>query len=520
MDTPRADAADQAAAWRAENAALREALAQQQRANQELLKLIADLQATVAKQQATIERLTRVAFGRKSERWAGPTLFDNQPEPAAPSAPAKPDPPAEDRPKRRPGAHGRSPLPPDLRRERVELEPSAAERACPACGTERVRIGEEVSERLDFVPASLFVRQTVRPTYCCRACEQAARDPQFLQPPLPPEALPRAVAAAGLLAHLMVSKYVDHVPLHRLESILARHGWAASRSTLCDHLMGVADLLRPLVLLMSERVRAGPWLHADDTPIKLLAPERTAHAWVYVGSDAQPYTVFDLAVGRSGDAPEAFLQGYKGFLHADAYGGYNALYAGGAQHVGCWMHARRYFYDARNTAPAESAEALARVAALYAIERAATDAKLVGEARRAYRQQHAAPLVAAFAEWLAAVRPRALPKSPLGEAVTYATNQWPTLLVYLTDGRLNIDNGPAERAIRPLALGRKNWLHIARDTALPRVAVLLSLAASAKRCGLNPWAWFRDLLVRVPALPPAADLSPLLPDAWNLAQAA
>jgi hypothetical protein len=271
---------------------------------------------------------------------------------------------------------------------------------------------------------------------------------------------------------------------------------------------------------MAERVRAGPWLHADDTPIKLLAPERTAHAWVYVGAEEAPYTVFDLSVGRSAAAPERFLKGYKGFLHADGYSGYNALYAGGATHVGCWMHARRKFFDARHAAPAESAEALARVAALYAVERAAADAKLVGEARRAYRQQHAAPLLAAFGEWLAALRPRALPKSPLGEAVTYMTNQWPTLLVYLTDGRLNIDNGPAERAIRPLAVGRRNWLHVARDTALPRVAVLLSLAASAKRCGLNPWAWFRDLLVRVPALPPGADLSPLLPDAWKAAHSA
>ena len=385
---------------------------------------------------------------------------------------------------------------------------------------ERTRIGEEVSERIDFVPASLFVRQTVRPTFCCRACEQAARDPQFVQPSLPPEALPRGVAAAGLLAHVMVSKYCDHLPLYRLESILARHGWEVSRSTLCDQLMACADLLRPLVMLMADRVRAGPWLHADDTPIKLLAPERTAHAWVYVGSDEQPYTVFDLSVGRAGAAPEKFLKGYQGYIHADAYGGYNALYAAGATHVGCWMHARRYFFDARKSAPAEGAEALARIAALYALERAATDAKLVGAARAAHRREHAAPLLAAFADWLAALRPRALPKSPLGEAVTYATNQWPTLQVYLTDGRLHIDNGPAERAIRPLALGRKNWLHIARDTALPRVAVLLSLAASAKRCDLNPWTYFRDLLVRIPTLPPGADLSPLLPDRWKPAASA
>ena len=510
MDAPRTEAA--------ELAALRTELARQQRANQELLKLVADLQATIAKQQASIDRLTRLAFGRKSERYLGPTLFDNQAEPAAPNVPAKPEPPAATPPKA--GGHGRKPLAAHLRRERVELELSAAERACPACGDERIRIGEEVSERLDFVPAALFVRLTVRPTYCCRRCERAGHDPQFVQPSPPPEALPRGVAAAGLLAHVMVSKYVDHQPLYRLESILARHGWEVSRSTLCDHLMACADLLTPLWRLMAARVRAGPWLHADDTPLKLLAPERTAHAWVYVGADEQPYTVFDLSVGRSGAAPEKFLQGYMGYIHADAFAGYNTLYAAGAKHVGCWMHARRYFHEALKSAPAEGAEALARIAALYAVERDAKEAKIVGEARAADRQEHAGPLLAAFADWLAALRPRALPKSPLGEAVTYATNQWPTLQVYLTDGRLSIDNGSAERAIRPLALGRKNWLHLARDTALPRVAVLLSLAASAKRHGLHPWAYFRDLLVRIPALPPGADLSPLLPDAWKTAHAA
>jgi len=316
-----------------------------------------------------------------------------------------------------------------------------------------------VSERLDYRPAALFVRQVIRPTYACRYCERAGDDPQVAQPPLPPEPIPRGTAAAGLLAHVLVSKYVDHLPLYRQESILGRLGWDVTRSTLCDQVIACADVLAPLYRLMCDRVRASASLHADDTPVPLLAPRRTAHAWEYVGDAANPYTVFDLSVGRSRDAPAAFLKAYKGFVHADGYAGYGPVYAGGATHVGCWMHVRRYFFDARLTDPERAHEALARIRALYAVERDAKERELTGAALAVYRQQHSGPVLVALADWLADQRPRVLPKSLIGEAVTYATNQWPTLGVYLTDGRLTIDNGPAEQAIRPLAVGRKNWLH-------------------------------------------------------------
>ena len=195
-----------------------------------------------------------------------------------------------------------------------------------------------MSERLDYRPAALFVRQVVRPTYACRACERAGDDPQVVRSPLPPEPIARGTAAAGLLAHLIVSKYVDHLPLYRQESMLGRLGWEVTRSTLCDQILACAGVLAPLYRLLCERVLLSAALHADDTSIALLAPRRTAHAWVYVGDTANPYTVFDLSVGRSQDAPAAFLKGYKGFVHADGYAGYNPVYAGGATHVGCWMH--------------------------------------------------------------------------------------------------------------------------------------------------------------------------------------
>jgi hypothetical protein len=270
---------------------------------------------------------------------------------------------------------------------------------------------------------------------------------------------------------------------------------------------------------MCERVLLSAALRADDTPIALLAPRRTAHAWVYVGDADNPYTVFDLSVGRSRDAPAAFLEGYQGFVHADGYAGYNPVYAGGATHVGCWRHARRYFFDARLSDPRRAHEALARIRALYAVEREAKEKNLTGPALAAYRQQHAGPILAAFAGWLADQRPQVLPKSWIGEAVTYVTNQWPTLGVYLTDGRLTIDNGPAEQAIRPLYVRRRNWLHLGGDGALSPTAVLLSVTASVRRHGLDPWAYLKHVLTELPARPPRTGLSDLVPDWWARSRA-
>jgi transposase len=487
------------------------------RVNQELLATVAELRATVEKQQAHIDRLVRRTFGRRSERVAGPTLFDGlpDPDPTPPPAhvPSAPEPSTESAAPRRRG-HGRRPRPADLPRERVEIDLTEAEKACPCCQQMRVRIGADVSERLDYRPASLFVRQVVRHTYACRFCERAGDNPQVAQPPLPPEPIPRGTAAAGLLAHLIVSKFVDHLPLYRQESILARLGWEVTRSTLCDQIVACAGVLEPLHRLMCDRVRASASLHADDTPIALLAPRRTAHAWVYVGDAANPYTVFDLSVGRSRDAPAAFLKDYKGYLHADGYAGYNPVYAGRATHVGCWMHARRYFFDARLSDPERAHDALARIRALYAVEADARARNVTGAALAAYRQQRAAPILAAFADWLADQGPRVLPKSAIGEALTYAANQWPSLVVYVREGRLTIGNGPAEQAVRPLAVGRNNWLHIGGDGGLRPAAVLLSIAASVKRHGIDPWAYLRHVLNELPARHPGADLADLLPGVW------
>jgi transposase len=457
-----------------------------------------------------------MTFGRRSERVEGPTLFDDlaDPEPL----PAPPEPPTAEVVVKKRSGHGRRQRP-ELPRERQVLDLTEAEKACPCCGELRVRIGADVSERLDYRPACLFIHALERPTYICRHCEHQGENIQAVQAPLPPAPIPRCTVEAGLLAHVIVSKWVDHLPLYRLESILARLGWEVARSTLCDQMMACARLLTPFYDLMCRRVKLSFALHTDDSPVLLLNPRRTAYAWTYLGDLANPYTVFDLSAGHSHEFPEKFLAGYRGFLHADGYAGYNPLYAAGATHVGCWMHVRRNFFEAKENDPPRAHEAIARIRLLYAVESTAKEKHLAGAELATYRQEHAGPILQSFADWLAEEVPRALPKSKIGEALVYAANQWPTLVRYVEDGRLTIDNGPAEQVIRPLALGRRNWLHIAGDGGLKSAAVLLSVAATAKRHHVNPWVYIKHLLTESASRSPDADFSDLLPDAWLQAQA-
>jgi transposase len=477
----------------------------------ELLGVVADLRRQVESQEAHIHRLVKLSFGPRGERVAGPTLFDAVLAPEPP-----PDPPAESResplssPRR---GHGRRSKPAELPRERLEVDLCEAEKLCPCCSAVRVRVGQEVSERLDYRPASLFVREIARPTYACRVCERAGHDPQFAQASLPPEVVPRGGVGPGLLAQVVVAKFLDHLPLNRQTMILAREGWTIPRSTLCDHLRACGQVLDPLVRLMATRVKASHAIHADETPVTVLRPKRSAYAWVYLGDAAHPYTVFDLTAGRGKEHPEAFLAGYQGLVHADAYAGYNGVH-GGVRHVGCWMHARRAFVEAQASDPAKASEALAFVRTLYAVEREIAEQSLTGDAGASLRRTRAGPVLDRFAAWLEVESRTARPKSPLGAAVLYARNGWASLTRYLTDGRLAIDNGPAERAIRPLAVSRRNWLFIGGDGGLRTASVLLSLCASAKRQGLNAWSYLRDLFERLPAVPPGSDLSEFLPDRW------
>jgi transposase len=481
----------------------------------ELLAVVARLRQQVESQQAHIHRLVKITFGPRGERVEGPTLFDGVlapgPDPV-PVAALTSDSPVSAAPARR--GHGRRPKPAELPRERVELDLTDAEKRCPCCAAVRVRVGQDVRERLDYRPASLFVREIARPTYVCRACEQAGADPQFAQATLPAEVVPRGVGP-GLLAHVVVAKFVDHLPLHRQTAILDRDGWSIPRSTLCDHLRACGRVLTPLVGLMARRVRASHAIHADETPVTVLRPKRSAYAWVYLGDAENPYTVFDLTPGRSKAYPEAFLAGYRGFVHADAYAGYSGVH-GGVRHVGCWMHARRAFVEAQASEAAKASEALAFIRTLYAVEREIAEQALTGDTAVSLRRTRAGPVLDRFASWLEDEARTARPKSPLGCAVLYARNGWPSLTRYLTDARLAIDNGPAERAIRPLAIGRRNWLFVGGDAGLATASTLLSVCASAKRHGLNVWSYVRDLFERLPVEPVGSDLSEFLPDVWAM----
>jgi len=478
---------------------------------QELLALVGELRGTIEKQQDHIAKLVKMHFGRTSERIEGPTLFDDLPtEPATPPvAPGIPE-HVVLVPKRK--GHGRKPNPASLPRRREEIDLSAAEKVCPCCAGVRVRIGETIRERLDYTPSSIFVREIAQQTYACRSCERAARDPQIAAPAFPPEPVPKSGVGAGLLAQVIVSKYVDHLPLYRQESIFARHGWPVCRTRLCDLVGACATLLDPIYRAMISRLKASFAIHADESPVKLLQPRRTGYAWLYLGDAANPYTLFDFTTGRGEEYPTAFLSGYSGFVHADGYTGYNPVHGSGARHLGCWAHVRRKFVDARTNNAAKASEALAYIRTLYAVEKEILDEKLAGAEVVSRRHARAGPILRKFGAWLDVEHRSALPKSPFGQAVSYALNQWPTLGRYLGDARFAIDNNVAERAVRPLAVGRKNWLFIGGDGGLVSAAVLMSLCASAKRHALNPWAYLTDVLTQLAAKP--ADVTHLLPDAW------
>jgi transposase len=485
----------------------------------ELRAVVADLRRQIDAQQAHIHRLVKMTFGRGGERVNGPTLFDGM-DPEADPTPAvvmEATPEVEAPTPRRKG-HGRRPKSADLPRRPELIDLSDAEKVCECCGSAKVRIGQTVNERLDYQPMAIFVRELIRPVYACRSCESGGHDPQIVKAVLPPEPIPKSNVEAGLLAHVIVSKFCDHLPLNRQESILARHGWDVRRSTLCDHLRRCGQLLKPLYDLMCQRLLRSFAIHADDTPLVLLRPRRTAYAWVYLGDAANPYTLFDLTPGRGQGFPQAFLAGYRGFVHADAYDGYNAVHSD-ARHLGCWMHARRHFIEAEPSDP-RAVEALAFIRTLYAVEKELKDerARLGGafttdDAMR-WRQTRAGPILTRFADWLEVQGRSATPKSLFGQAVGYARNQWPSLIRYLDDSRFSIDNGAAERAVRPIAIGRANWVQIGGDGGLPTASVLLSVCASARRSRIDPWAYLAHVLAEIPIRTPGADLADLLPDQW------
>lgn len=425
-------------------------------------------------------------------------------------------PPGTPPPHPRPG-HGRKPLPALLPRQRVEHRLSEEQCLCGACGARLVKIGEETSEQLDYQPAALFVTEHVRFKYACKACEG-----QVVTSALPAQPIDKGRPGPGLLAQVITAKYADHLPLNRQVDIFARHGVELTRQTLCDWVAEAAALLEPVYRDLKASVLGSKVVHTDDTPVPVQDRERTTtrdgRLWVYIGHPRPADIVYDYTPTRNRAGPMEVLGEFRGYLQADAYAGYDALYAtGGVVEVGCWAHGRRYFWEAKESAAERALVALGFIQQLYAVE---PEAKELGaEARRALRQAKSQPVLERFKRWLDEQADVVLPKSPIGEAVSYARGQWTALTRYLEDGDLSIDNNVSERALRRVVTGRKNWLFCGSDEGGKRAAILYSIVATCRAHAIDVWEYLTDVLARIPAHPNRRRAE-LLPRNWKAARAA
>lgn len=444
------------------------------------------------------------------------------------------DPPKNKKRRKKRGRSGK--LPAHLQREVIRYELDESQRACPCCGDVREEIGVESSEQLELIPAQLKVLQHDRVKYACKQCQEhvaiAGKDPQPIEKGLP---------GPSLCAHTVLSKFGDHQPLYRQEDISSRLGYTIRRSTLCGWQAALADLALVLVLRMKYLLLQSKVIHTDDTSIKLIegpGNAQTAKFWPYLGDCDHPYAVFEFTRTRERDGPKKFLEGFEGYLQADAYAGYDCIYAGNlVKEVACWVHARRYWHQAIDNDPQRANRALSFIARLSQIEKELRKAYPLDDARRrdfdavaAGRQEHARPILAEFKLWLDGEKAnkRILPKSPLRSAMTYTLNQWDALCRYVEEGYLSWDNNAAERLVKLPAIGRKNYLFVASANGGRRAAIHYSLVSSAKMNHVEPMAWLTALFTRLPwhrdgeafeqmkcgEPVTSAELDYLLPDVW------
>jgi transposase len=466
-----------------------------------------------------LARLLRQRFGASSEKLRSAIeqlelMLGELEEEIAETTPAEPEQPPASAPaettRRKPA---RRPLPETLPRDVVE---HAAPCACPRCGGNLRPLGEDVTEVLDYVPGAFRVTRHVRPKLSCRACETIA------QAPVPSLPIARGLAGPGLLAHVLVAKFCDHLPLYRQAEIYARAGVDLDRSTLADWVGQSARLLRPLVEAVGAHVMAAERVHADDTTVPVLDPGRgktkTGRLWSYVRDDrpfagkAAPAVLYCYSPDRKGEHPRTHLGPFRGILQADGYAGYAGLYERGVTEAACWAHARRKFFDVHAATQSPLAyEVLQRIAALYAIE-----AEIRGQpadSRVTVRKARSAPLFTDLRAWLEKTQARISGKSDLAAAIRYTLTRWTALTLVLRDGRACLDNNAAERAMRPMTLGRKNWLFAGSDAGGERAAAIYSLTETAKLHGLDPEDYLRQVLERI-AEHPVKRVHELLP--WNL----
>lgn len=486
--------------------AIRKLLADaQSHAAEQIARRDTELHSAKAKIQAlTLElaHLRRMRFGVKSEALSGEIrdlfqetlatdvaaaeaeLARRQTE-AASGAP---------RPKR--ARAGRQPLPEHLPRIEHRHEPESC--TCGQCGKDLVLIGEDVSEQLDVEPAKFFVHRHIRPQYACRACETVTAAP------IPPAVIDGGMAATGLLAWMIVGKYLDHLPLYRLERIAARDGVTLSRSTLAEWVGRIGVALQPLADRLTALLLERPVLHADETPVQQLDPgngkTKRAYLWAYMSNVLEtgpPIVVFDYQTSRSGAHARAFLADWQGTLMVDDFSGYKAIFGQGVTELGCFAHARRKFFEL-NEAQANpvAQEALLRIAALYAIEARGRGMSITERAD--LRQREAMPLLTSMHDWLKATRLTVANGGGTAKSMDYSLKRWPALARYADTGHLPVDNNVIENAIRPICLGKKNWLFTGSERAGKRAAAIQSLLATAAINGLDPAAWLRATLEKLP----------------------
>lgn len=450
--------------------------------------------------QGKVDHLLRQLRGPKSEAMDPAQLLLFALPEMAPALQIEPEGPAEEdastaKPRRRRRGATRP-----LLREREVHEVPEAERRCSCCGVPMDVIREEITEQYDYRQAAVFIREHVRPVYACtKGC---ATRPVIA--PKPAQPIEKGLPGPGLLAYILTAKYSDSLPLYRLEGILERHGLEVSRSTMCGWVRQVAELVQPVVDHMKADVLRSLVVATDETPLLVLDRRNETtfrgRIWVYCGDRDHPWLVYEYTPTRGRDGPARFLAGYRGYLQADAYSGYDGIYASGEiVELGCLMHCRRYWVEAAEVEPALPMQAVGMIGVLYRIERAC--AGLSPEERHARRREKALPVFDRFQAWLDEVEPRALPKSPLGDAVRYTRNQWDALKRYTEDGRFEPDNGRSERALKLVAINRKNWLFAGSENGGRWAATIWSLVSTCRLHHLDPEAYLRDLLRELPSLP-------------------
>jgi transposase len=518
-------------------------LAMGQRAQRRsLLKRIARLEERNEALAAAVDRLTkerdsfkalykellRRLFGRRSEKIDpeqlrfefGKLVEEGLEAAAADLADQIKDDQSEDRePASRPRRRhpGRRPLPEDLERRRQVRDLPPSERGCPCCKTPMVAIGEDVSRQLEYEPAKFYVLEIVRMKYACRACEQA-----IVRAPMPEQPIERGRPGPGLLTHIAVSKYADHLPLYRLEGIFARAGVDICRQTMCEWIGYVADLVAPVVAELKRQLLSDSLLQSDDTVIAYQGEEkgRTSKGFLWVYTRPYAETVFDFTTTHSREGPMAFLGDFQGYLQSDGHSSYNGVYATGkVTHIGCLAHVRRKFFEARLEAPDDAKIVLAAIQSLYRIEQQAKAAGIVGDDLVALRKREAEPLIASLGKLFDVIAQKYRPKSLMARAVGYARGQWPAIKHYVEIAEACPDNNSSEQAIKPAVIGRKNWMFAGNPEGGRRAAVLYSLIVSCKRLAIDPYAYLYDVITSV-RTHPNDRIDELTPRAWAATHAA